>query len=317
MAVFLNFCDEDTGKSFTSHLNKALANSSISTFFFSPTQPPSDIQGSMEECKAFIIIVSPNYAFSFFCLDQFSYILSVQWRRPILPVFYNVEPLHEYKTPIHVAKHPIGLDSRIDDVMTLLDVSADGARMIGIHGMGGIDPDIYDVDIGINLIKRKIGSKDVPVVIDDVDHYRQLAKLAGNIDWYCKQSRIIITTRDEHVLNVCNRVQHHHIYKTKALDDAQSLERFSWWAFGRDQPMQEYAQLSKDVVSTAGGLPLALEILGNYICDKTTIEEWEVAVAKFKIIPENDVMQKLQISYDDLDQIENQIFLELAGFFTG
>ncbi|KAL4188827.1 hypothetical protein AMTRI_Chr08g162430 [Amborella trichopoda] len=370
MAVFLNFCDEDTGKSFTSHLNKALANSSISTFFFSPTQPPSDIQGSMEECKAFIIIVSPNYAFSFFCLDQFSYILSVQWRRPILPVFYNVEPLHdhktknqfdeetiqrwrddlkqvahlsgfdmknygynqlymEYKTPIHVAKHPIGLDSRIDDVMTLLDVSADGARMIGIHGMGGIgkstlakavfnnirfnfDPSCFLSNVReksqtnaglvslqkqllkelfcINLIKRKIGSKDVPVVIDDVDHYRQLAKLAGNIDWYCKQSRIIITTRDEHVLNVCNRVQHHHIYKTKALDDAQSLERFSWWAFGRDQPMQEYAQLSKDVVSTAGGLPLALEILGNYICDKTTIEEWEVAVAKFKIIPENDNM---------------------------
>ncbi|KAL4203237.1 hypothetical protein AMTRI_Chr01g103010 [Amborella trichopoda] len=370
MAVFLNFCDQDTGNTFTAHLSKSLIDSGITNFFFSHTRKqPSDIQRAIEECEVFIAIFSCNYASSFFCLDQLSYLLKLPRRVPILPVFYNVEPSDvgrqkgpfegafedhknnncfdeetlqksrnglnevaefsgwdmknyraeanlvnkliehvsaklERRTPLHVADHPIGLDSRVGDVMELLHLNANGFRMIRIHGMGGInfnfesscflsdvregsqknaglvtfqkqllrdlfnkkDPYINNVDRGINLIKNKIGSKKVLVVLDDIDHRKQLEKLVGERDWYCKGSRIIITTRDEHVLNVRNRVDEHHIYKLEVLDDTQSLQLFSWCAFGRDQPKQEYTPVSEDVVSTAGGL-CSLEKLDAEGCE--------------------------------------------------
>ncbi|XP_031478337.1 TMV resistance protein N-like [Nymphaea colorata] len=43
------------------------------------------------------------------------------------------------KTPLFAAKHAVGLDSRIADLMEVLDIEAqDDARIVGIHGMGGI-----------------------------------------------------------------------------------------------------------------------------------------------------------------------------------
>ncbi|ERN15266.1 hypothetical protein AMTR_s00056p00218850 [Amborella trichopoda] len=221
-------------------------------------------------------------------------------------------------TPLHVAAHPVGLNPRVDDVMRHLEIDANDVRMIGIHGMGGIvDSSIYNADRGINVIKNKIGSKKVHVVFDDIDDDKQLEKLAGNRDWYCQGSRIIITTRDEHVLNVHNRVDSNHVYKLEALDHIQSLELFSWCAFQRNQPIPEFVQLSKDVISIACGLPLALEVLGCYLCDKLNIEEWEEAILNLKRIPANDVMRKLRISYDDLSEEEKHIFLDIACFFIG
>ncbi|XP_020528644.1 TMV resistance protein N [Amborella trichopoda] len=179
------------------------------------------------------------------------------------------------------------------------------------------DPSIYNADQGINVIKNKIGSKKVLVVFDDIDDDKQLEKLAGNRDWYCQGSRIIITTRDEHVLNVHNRVDSNHIYKLEVLDRVHSLELFSWCAFQSNQPIPKFVQLSKDVISTACGLPLALEVLGCYLCDKLNIEEWEDAIMKLKTIPADDVMRKLKISYDDLSEEEKHMFLDIACFFIG
>ncbi|ERN07531.1 hypothetical protein AMTR_s00154p00043260 [Amborella trichopoda] len=140
---------------------------------------------------------------------------------------------------MHIADHPVGLESRIADAMGLLDIDNVDARIIGIHGMGGI---------GL------IGSKKVLVIIDDVDSEKQLENLAINRDGYHKGSRMIITARDEHVLNVKERVDECHIYKLKELDDTQSLQLFCRCAFGMDEPTPEYANLSKDVVSTVDGL---------------------------------------------------------------
>lgn len=42
-------------------------------------------------------------------------------------------------TPFNVAKHPVGLDSSVKDIKSLLDTgSEDDVRVIGIYGIGGI-----------------------------------------------------------------------------------------------------------------------------------------------------------------------------------
>lgn len=42
------------------------------------------------------------------------------------------------RTPIDVAKHPVGLNSLVEDVISLMETRLDDVRAIGIYGIGGI-----------------------------------------------------------------------------------------------------------------------------------------------------------------------------------
>ncbi|KAK0574072.1 hypothetical protein LWI29_017828 [Acer saccharum] len=41
-------------------------------------------------------------------------------------------------TPIRVAAYTVGIDSRVEELMKLLDVKSNGVRVLGLHGMGGV-----------------------------------------------------------------------------------------------------------------------------------------------------------------------------------
>ena len=41
-------------------------------------------------------------------------------------------------TPLDVAPYTVGLDSRIEKLMSLLDVRSNGVRVLGLHWAGGI-----------------------------------------------------------------------------------------------------------------------------------------------------------------------------------
>ncbi|KAI9169618.1 hypothetical protein LWI28_015059 [Acer negundo] len=41
-------------------------------------------------------------------------------------------------TPIRVAAYTVGIDSRVEELMKLLDVKSSGVRVLGLHGMGGV-----------------------------------------------------------------------------------------------------------------------------------------------------------------------------------
>ncbi|XP_056177408.1 TMV resistance protein N-like isoform X3 [Syzygium oleosum] len=59
---------------------------------------------------------------------------------------------------------------------------------------------VFSVDGGVNLIRDRLCSRKILLVLDDVDHGNQLNALAGECEWFGEGSRIIITTRDKHVL---------------------------------------------------------------------------------------------------------------------
>ena len=42
------------------------------------------------------------------------------------------------KTPVGLAAYTVGLDSRVEVMMRLLDVRSKDIRVVGIHGMGGV-----------------------------------------------------------------------------------------------------------------------------------------------------------------------------------
>ncbi|KAJ4982184.1 hypothetical protein NE237_033021 [Protea cynaroides] len=175
---------------------------------------------------------------------------------------------------------------------------------------------ILDVPSGKEWIKKRLKGENVLLILDDVDHDSQLDALAIECNWFGPASRIIITSRDEHILNL-GKVEEDKIYRPKELDDEQSLHLFSLHAFSRDQPPKDYEQLSHDVVHLAGGLPLTLKVLGSSLFGIKEKEVWHSMSRKLKNIPPREVHQKLKISYDNLENDEKSIFLDAACFFVG
>ena len=55
---------------------------------------------------------------------------------------------------------------------------------------------IHNAEEGIKVIEKRIQGKRVLMVLDDVDHLRQLQALVGNYQWLSPESRVIVTTRD-------------------------------------------------------------------------------------------------------------------------
>ncbi|KAK1415961.1 hypothetical protein QVD17_31749 [Tagetes erecta] len=168
-----------------------------------------------------------------------------------------------------------------------------------LYSVSGLRKEKIDrVEQGRRLIKSKLFHRKVLIVLDDVNERKQLEALVGSHDWFGEGSRIVITARDENLLN-SHRVDM--IHHTSLLDDEEAMELFCMRAPRGYRNVEDYELLSKGVVSYAAGLPLALVVLGSFLCDKD-INEWRSALAKLKEIPNADILKTLKISYDGLDK---------------
>ena len=172
---------------------------------------------------------------------------------------------------------------------------------------------IWNVYEGINVIRNTISNKNVFIVLDDVDGEEQLGALAGKHDWFGLGSRIIVTSRDSHLLRRCGVDD---IYTAKVLINNDALQLFSWRAFHKPYPEENYVNLSKDFVNYANGLPLALKVLGSSLFAKRT-SEWKSALDKLKEEPNRNILDILQISFDGLTNMQKGLFLDIACFFNG
>ena len=171
---------------------------------------------------------------------------------------------------------------------------------------------IQDVDNGVLVIKNRLHHKRILLVLDDVTKLDQLNKLAGEHNWFGRGSRVIITTRDGHLL-LTHKVDD--IYEPTELNYDEALHHFSSKAFGEDHPVVGYQTLSQYFVQYASGLPLAINVLGSFLFKRSTAE-WESALGRLKEYPEREILDVLQISYDGLKEREKNIFLDIACFFN-
>ncbi|CAL5401874.1 unnamed protein product [Camellia sinensis] len=173
---------------------------------------------------------------------------------------------------------------------------------------------LYSVDEGVVKIKNALCCKKVLVVLDDVDTVDQLDAILGMRDWLSQGSKIIITTRRERLLKAHEVCQ---VHKVEKLDNDESLELFSWHAFGKNCPIDGFMEDSKRVVHYCGGLPLAIKILGSSLSGKS-LNIWRSQLEKLKAFPDHEILGKLKISYDSLqDDHDKNLFLHVACFFVG
>ncbi|KAI9092555.1 hypothetical protein K1719_027683 [Acacia pycnantha] len=205
---------------------------------------------------------------------------------------------------LHVTQYPVGLVSRVKEVVSLLDLwSTKESKMVGLVGAGGI---------GKSTIARAVYNS-------IADHFEglcflfNLGALAGSGDWFGPGSRIVITTRNKQLL-----VNHdvNNIYNVKELNDEESLQLLSWHAFKKENVEFNFIEVSKSAILYSCGCPLALEVIGSNLRDKG-VDEWHSALDQYKRVQEGRVFGVLRLSYDSLAEIEKVFFLDLACFFNG
>ncbi|XP_008237535.2 PREDICTED: TMV resistance protein N-like [Prunus mume] len=172
---------------------------------------------------------------------------------------------------------------------------------------------VLNEDWGTHFIKNCLRNKKVLLILDDVNASSQLEKFAKEKDWFGKGSIIIITTRDERL------VKKHDMeipYKVEGLGYDEALQLFSLKAFKKFEPEEGFWELSKCFVNYTGGLPLALKILGCSVY-KRDRDEWKNELDKLQKIPETEIFDLLKISFDRLDEMNKNIFLDVAFFLKG
>ncbi|CAL2231553.1 unnamed protein product [Prunus armeniaca] len=228
--VFLSFRGEDTRATITKSLYEGLEKRGVRVFRDDDALNRGDeiapsLLEAIEDSTAAIVILSPRYAESKWCLEELAKICERR-SRLILPVFYQVDPSHVRHQNEPFAKHfrvyeqlpeiadkvprwrsamekvggiagyiintsneahgfiqhlvqrvlteinktpaayTVGLDSRVEEVMRLLDlnVGSSGVRVLGIHGMGGVGK----TTLAKALFNRLVGHFDCHCLISNV-----------------------------------------------------------------------------------------------------------------------------------------------------
>ena len=174
--------------------------------------------------------------------------------------------------------------------------------------------EVHSVEMGRSMIRERLFGKRVLIVLDDMDHHFRLLGLTNSRSWLSEGSVIIITTGDEDLLRIH---QADSVFQMKPMNANDSLKLLSWHAFREAKPKEEYNDLAKRVVNYCGGLPLALEVIGSSLFERTK-HEWNRVLLILLRIPKHDVQHKLKIGFNGLgNDMEKDLFLDVCCFFVG
>ncbi|XP_029130729.1 TMV resistance protein N isoform X2 [Cajanus cajan] len=165
---------------------------------------------------------------------------------------------------------------------------------------------------GTMLVRTRLCHLKALIFLDNVDQIEQLEKLALHPKYLGVGSRILIISRDSHILRNYGVNEVHNV---QLLNANKALQLFCRKAFKSDDILNNYEELTYDALKYVGGLPLAIKVLGSDLFDRD-IYEWRSALARLKENPNNDIMDVLRISINGLKEMEKEIFLDIACFFS-
>ncbi|CAN6688251.1 unnamed protein product [Malus baccata var. baccata] len=165
-------------------------------------------------------------------------------------------------------------------------------------------------------VQQKLRRTKVLIVFDDVTDSKQIKDVVGPSPRYGDGSRIIVTSRERSVLRKAVG-DNKHIYQVEKLKTDDALQLFQFHALNDNSPREEYTDLSARVVEYAGGIPLALEILGSLFFECESKDDWENALSTLRNNPNEKIQNTFRVSYDRLGRNAREVFLDIACFHKG
>lgn len=109
-------------------------------------------------------------------------------------------------------------------------------------------------------LKTMLRTKKVLVVLDDVCERKQVDALAGSPNWFKKGSRIILTSKNPHLLQLYEA----NIYDVEELNEDAATQLFYSRAFKDGHLEEKFKRWIKPIVKVAKGHPLVLDVFGSY-----------------------------------------------------
>eukprot|EP01018_Ginkgo_biloba_P003545 Gb_26063 [translate_table: standard] len=199
---------------------------------------------------------------------------------------------------LSVAKFPIGLEK----------------HRILLGKLLGYNFEVSNSSHGEQLLKNKLIGADALIVYDNIENGYQMDGILFE-DVLNPGSTVIVTTRDQ---SICKRWNNNYLkYELSELNFCESKELFCRHAFRSDRPLAaSFESLLDQFVKMCKGLPLALEVCGGQLYNES-YPFWKSFLKKVsqKMLPE--LQSILQVSYEQLDDIQKEIFLDIAIFFHG
>eukprot|EP00253_Pinus_taeda_P016173 PITA_16173 len=182
----------------------------------------------------------------------------------------------------------------------------------------GLDLPIDNIHEGIEkLLKHLSSSYNFLIVLDDVDHARQLEPFSPIKDILSSNSLILITSRDKKIFKIA-KIAETSVYELKGLDLEHSKKLFCYHAFNQPNPLPEVADLVDGFLIACDGLPLSLKVFGALLRAEDDRSYWQDTLNRLNhILPTTQIYERLKISYDSLSSKDQEIFLDIACFFTG
>jgi Leucine-rich repeat (LRR) protein len=158
------------------------------------------------------------------------------------------------------------------------------------------------------------------VIIDDISYAQHFTDLVPDLKKLGAGSRIILTSRDKAVLDLVFKEapRAYFLLEMQVLNSEESLELFCFHAFlNKAIPSDKHAfyPLAKKVADMCKGLPLALEIIGKHLYNRSE-GEWEEEAREMSASP--NVLDTLSISYKGLSSKSDKVmFLDIACHMVG
>jgi len=175
--------------------------------------------------------------------------------------------------------------------------------------------EICNVFEGTCLVWSRLHNVRALVVLDNVDKVEQLKMFTGNRDILLRQclgggSKIIIISRDEHILRTHGVDD---VYQVQPLNEKNTIQLFCRNAFKVNYILSDYEELAHDVLSLAQGHPLAIEVIGSSLFGRN-VPQWRSALGRLRDNKSKNIMDILRISFDQLEEEDKEIFLDIACF---
>ncbi|CAI8604031.1 unnamed protein product [Vicia faba] len=172
------------------------------------------------------------------------------------------------------------------------------------------------------IISNRLCRRKILLVLDNADLLEQLEDLAINPELLGTGSRMIITTRDMHILRVFTAqlsVSHdtrlsYGVYEVPLLNNKDACELFYRKAFKGKTPTSECVELTSEVLNYTQGLPIAVRVVGSFLCTRNA-SQWKDALDRLRSNPDKKIMDVLLVGFEGLHYEEKEIFLHISCFF--